>query len=119
MSGTPRGSSPRSTSAATCARASKHHASKHDAKPVVSEVRSAMARPLAQAQADRLTDYAKSGKPLLLLLDPMPAFDLELAPQDIAQEQSPFGSEAPPPTPKANLRPLLDAAGVTRSEEHT
>src|ERR1043165_4625298 len=29
---------------------------------------------LTQPQADRLTEYAKTGKPLLLLLDPMPAF---------------------------------------------
>jgi len=68
----------------------------------------------SQSQADRLTDYAKSGKPVLLLLDPMPAFNLDLAPQDVAQSESPFQAEAPPqPTPKANLRPLLDAAGVT------
>jgi ABC-2 type transport system permease protein len=68
---------------------------------------------LSQPQADRLTDYAKTGKPVLLLLDPMPAFNLTLAPQDVAQSESPFQSEASPPSPKANLRPLLDAAGVT------
>jgi len=69
---------------------------------------------LTQPQADRLTEYGKSGKPLLLLLDPMPAFNLELAPQDIQQAPSPFQMQQPPPqTPKANLRPLLDAAGVT------
>jgi ABC-2 type transport system permease protein len=36
---------------------------------------------LTQPQAYRLAAYAKSGKPVLLLLDPMPAFNLELAPQ--------------------------------------
>jgi ABC-2 type transport system permease protein len=36
---------------------------------------------LTQAQADRLTAYVKRGKPVLLLVDPMPAFNLELAPQ--------------------------------------
>jgi ABC-2 type transport system permease protein len=68
---------------------------------------------LTQPQADRLTDYARTGKPLLLLVDPMPAFNLDLAPQDIAPGDSPFQSEAPPPSRRANLRPLLDAAGVT------
>jgi ABC-2 type transport system permease protein len=69
---------------------------------------------LTQPQADRLTEFAKTGKPVLLLLDPMPAFNLELAPQDIQQQPSPFQLQAPPPqSPKANLRPLLDAAGVT------
>jgi ABC-2 type transport system permease protein len=57
---------------------------------------------LTQAQADRLTAYVKSGKPVLLMLDPMPAFNLQLAPQD----------SGPDATPKANLRALLDAAGV-------
>src|ERR1051326_455290 len=56
---------------------------------------------LTQPQADRLTEYAKSGKAVLLLLDPMPAFNLELAPQDVAQQPSPF-QQPPPPSPKAN-----------------
>ena len=48
---------------------------------------------LEPAQVDRLTTYVKSGKPALLLLDPMTAFNLELA-------------------PSANLSPLLQALGV-------
>jgi ABC-2 type transport system permease protein len=51
---------------------------------------------LTQPQADRLTAYVGRGKPTLLLVDPMPAFDLELAPQES----------------KANLRPLMDLLGV-------
>jgi len=66
---------------------------------------------LQQAQADRLTEYVKSGKPTLLLLDPMPAFNLELAPQDVQQSASALGAP-PPSSPRANLRPLLEAAGV-------
>ena len=62
---------------------------------------------LTQAQADRLTAYATSGKPVLLMLDPMPGFNPDLAPQAPADPES---SDAP--TAKANLRPLLDAAGV-------
>lgn len=68
---------------------------------------------LTQPQADRLTAYSKSGKPVLLLLDPMPGFNVELAPQEVAQESSPLQSQPPPSAPRANLRPLLDAAGVT------
>ena len=49
---------------------------------------------LEQGQVDRLTTYVKSGKPVLLLFDPMPAFNIELA-------------------PTANLQALLLALGVS------
>jgi ABC-2 type transport system permease protein len=52
---------------------------------------------LTQPQADRLTAYVRRGKPALLLVDPMPAFDLDLAPQES----------------KTNLRPLMDLLGVS------
>jgi ABC-2 type transport system permease protein len=68
---------------------------------------------MQQAQVDRLTEYMKSGKPVLLLLDPMPAFNLELAPQEIQQQGSPLGAAPPPSSPRANLKPILEAAGVT------
>jgi ABC-2 type transport system permease protein len=58
---------------------------------------------LTQAQADRLTAYIGRGKPALLMVDPMPAFDLDLAPQQAA-------ADGPA---KANLRPLMDLLGVT------
>ena len=63
---------------------------------------------LTQPQADRLTEYAIAGKPVLLMVDPMPGFNPDLAPQAPAD---PEGGE--PPAAHANLRPLLDAAGVT------
>jgi ABC-2 type transport system permease protein len=67
---------------------------------------------LTQPQVDRLATWVKQGRPALVLLDPMPAFNLELAPQEIAQAPSPF---APPPaqTARANLNPLLEALGVS------
>ncbi len=49
---------------------------------------------LSEAQTTRLTDYVKRGKPALLLVDPMPAFNLELA-------------------PKNNLHVLMDLLGMT------
>ena len=52
---------------------------------------------LTQPQLDRLTAYVAHGKPTLLLVDPMPAFDLDLAPQEA----------------KVNLRPLMDTLGVS------
>jgi ABC-2 type transport system permease protein len=65
---------------------------------------------LTQAQADRLTEYVRSGKPVLAMVDPMPAFNLELAPNPIASAD-PF-SQPPPASAKANLKPLMDALGV-------
>jgi ABC-2 type transport system permease protein len=47
----------------------------------------------------RLTDWVKAGRPTLLLLDPLPAFDLDLAPEQAAT--------------KGNLKPLLDLLGVS------
>jgi ABC-2 type transport system permease protein len=68
---------------------------------------------LTQPQADRLTDYVKSGKPAFLMMDPMPAFNLALAPQDVQQNASLLPFQAPPPSTKADLSALLEAAGVT------
>jgi ABC-2 type transport system permease protein len=59
----------------------------------------AMPSTLTDGQLQRLTAWVKSGKPALVLFDPMPAFDLNLAPEQA--------------TAKANLRPLLDALGIT------
>ena len=66
---------------------------------------------LTQPQADRLTAYVGRGKPTLLLVDPMPAFDLDLAPQEPASA-GPFAAP-PSATAKTNLRPLMDLLGVT------
>jgi ABC-2 type transport system permease protein len=68
---------------------------------------------LAQAQADRLTEYVKRGKPVLLMVDPMPAFNLELAPQEIASAGNPLEEAPPAAAQRANIRPLLDALGLS------
>ena len=67
---------------------------------------------LTQTQADRLTAYVASGKPALLLVDPMPAFDLDLAPQEAAAS-GPFAAPAAAAGAKANLRPLMDVLGIS------
>jgi ABC-2 type transport system permease protein len=66
---------------------------------------------LSQPQADRLTAYAKRGRAVLLLLDPMPGFNLDLAPNDIASDGMLLSP--PPATARANIRPLLDTLGVS------
>ncbi|MBI4908081.1 MAG: Gldg family protein [Acidobacteria bacterium] len=66
---------------------------------------------LTPAQVDRLTTYTKSGKPLLLFVDPMPAFNLELAPNPIASPEMPVLSQDS--GARTSLRPLLDFLGVT------
>ena len=65
---------------------------------------------LTQPQVDRLTQYVKTGRPVLLMLDPMPAFNLELAPQPIPETG--LLGQPPPPAPRANLRSLLDELGL-------
>ncbi len=65
---------------------------------------------LQQAEVDRLTEYAKEGNPLLVAVDPLPAFNIELSPQQ--QPQNPFNRGAPPPPLPADLTPLMDVLGV-------
>jgi ABC-2 type transport system permease protein len=72
----------------------------------------ALPHTLNQSQVNRLTEYVNTGRPVLVLLDPMPAFNLELAPRDIPQAMLPFSSP-PPSKQRPNLRPLLGALGVS------
>ena len=59
----------------------------------------AMPSTLTAPQLERLTAWVKSGKPTLVLLDPMPAFDLNLAPERAEV--------------KTSVKPLLDLLGVS------
>jgi ABC-2 type transport system permease protein len=63
---------------------------------------------LSEPQLARLVDYVKAGRPTLLFLDPLPAFDLESSPQDVPS--NPF--QTAPPKTRTSLKPLLDALGV-------
>ena len=49
---------------------------------------------LAQADVARLKDHIASGKPTLLMIDPLPAFNMELSPQQMPQ--NPFQQGQPP-----------------------
>ena len=66
---------------------------------------------LTGPQLERLTAYVKRGRPVLVLLDPMPGFDLNLAPNEIRQA-GPFQMPSSPGT-KTDIRPLLEALGVS------
>jgi len=66
---------------------------------------------LSQPEVDRLTAYVRRGKPVLVLVDPMPAFDLNLAPQEIPPAGSITAAAASPP--RANVQALMEALGVS------
>ena len=63
---------------------------------------------LERAELHRLADYIQTGKPVLVALDPLPAFNLDLSPA-AAEAPDPFGSSRPVPV---NLTPLLNALGI-------
>ena len=61
-------------------------------------------------ELERLANYVGEGHPALIMLDPMPAFNIELSPQ--IPPRNPFQQGGPPPTPPTSLQPLLDVLGV-------
>ena len=63
---------------------------------------------LSAADLARLTAYVRKGKPALVVVDPLPAFNLQLSP-GMAAEAGPEGSAAPAST---DTRPLMAALGV-------
>lgn len=71
----------------------------------------ALPHTLNAQQLQRLVDYVKRGRPALILLDPLPAFNVNLSPAAASAPPGPF--EQPPATPPpANLAPLLEALGL-------
>ena len=65
---------------------------------------------LSGEELGRLTGYVKQGNPSLLVVDPLPTFNIELSPQPA--QRSPFAPNAPPPPPPTDVKPLMDAVGV-------
>lgn len=64
---------------------------------------------LDQANVERLQEYISMGNPTLLMVDPLPAFNMELSPQQVPP--SPFQQGQPQRTP-ADLTAVFDALGV-------
>lgn len=65
----------------------------------------ALPHTLNSAQLERLAAYVKKGRPALVMLDPFPAFNMNLAP---AAESDPMS----PGPASSDLRPLLNALSV-------
>lgn len=64
---------------------------------------------LSQENFDKVTEYVKSGKPALVAVDPLPAFNIELSPQQLPP--SPFERGQPPKIPASHVG-LMDALGL-------
>ena len=58
---------------------------------------------------DRLAEWVKAGNPALLVVDPLPAFDISSSPHQVPQ--SPFQQGQPQRVP-TDTKPLMDALGV-------
>ena len=74
----------------------------------------ALPNTLAQEEMDRLSDYIEAGHPTLLLVDPLPSFNLTLSPSEQkGAGNNPFaGNQQPAPTPKGEIQGLLRRFGV-------
>ncbi|MCH7947356.1 MAG: Gldg family protein [candidate division Zixibacteria bacterium] len=69
---------------------------------------------LTQPQLDNLEQYIVSGKPTMLLVDPLPAFNMALSPVLPADAQrNPFAQNQPPPEAKGDINKLMSSIGVT------
>jgi ABC-2 type transport system permease protein len=75
----------------------------------------ALPHTLQQDEVGRLTEYVKAGNPTLLMVDPLPAFNIEMSPQQTPP--NPFMPAAPQRAP-ADVKPLLDAIGVDWQRDH-
>jgi ABC-2 type transport system permease protein len=64
---------------------------------------------LQPEEVERLTAYVKAGHPTLLVLDPLPAFNIEMSPQQTPPNPFMPGSAPRAPT---DVKPLLDVLGV-------
>jgi len=73
---------------------------------------------LKENELENLTNAVKSGKPTLLLMDPMPLSNIELSPirpRPSPQQQNPFMNvgRQPPGEPKCDMNRLLSVLGVS------
>ena len=65
---------------------------------------------ITDEELERLANHVGEGHPALIMLDPMPAFNIELSPQ--IPPRNPFQQGGPPPTPPTSVQPLLDVLGL-------
>ncbi len=68
---------------------------------------------LTQPQLDNLEQYIVSGNPTMLLVDPLPAFNMALSPVLPADAQrNPFTQNQPPAEEKGDINKLMSSIGV-------
>jgi ABC-2 type transport system permease protein len=69
---------------------------------------------LSQEEMDNLQEYIATGVPTLLLLDPLPVFDIGLSPSEEAGANvNPFmRNRGPQPKPKGSINAFLGALGI-------
>jgi len=69
---------------------------------------------LPQPAMDQLQQYVMAGNPTLLLIDPLPLFDINLSPVIPAgSNRNPFTSQnQPQPEPKGNIQQFMNSIGV-------
>ncbi|MFH1372590.1 MAG: Gldg family protein [bacterium] len=69
---------------------------------------------LSQDEMDRVKAYMLAGHPTLLLIDPLPAFNIALSPLiPVEAQRNPFmQNQGPPPQPKGNINRLLSDIGM-------
>ena len=68
---------------------------------------------LAQRAMDNVQAYIETGKPTLLLLDPLPVVNVAMAPSEQGGNTNPFlGNSGPPPEPKGDIRSFLTDLGI-------
>ncbi len=75
----------------------------------------ALPHTLTPPQLERLTAYVRRGKSALVLVDPLPAFNLNLSPAAAQPPENPLGAimpQQPPQSAATDVRPLLNALGV-------
>src|SRR5690606_32639168 len=73
-----------------------------------------MASSLTQTQLDNLIEFVEAGTPTLILDDPFPYLNPQLAAREpkANPNMNPFMGRQPPPTPKGNLQDLLKVLNI-------
>lgn len=74
---------------------------------------------LSQEELDNLQDYMLDGHPTMLLIDPLPTFDIGLSPPlPSGADQNPFGGNQQETKPKGNIVNFIESIGVNWAGLH-
>ncbi len=69
---------------------------------------------MSQEEMDNVLEYMETGKPTLLLADPLPVVNVGLSPSERGDNQNPFqANQGPPPKEKGNITQFLSSIGVS------